>query len=403
MTAKKQPQLPLSIAPKVPKDFVTAPLFPAKKQGGPRTVILNNYQYDIGGFNPLDEDDTTIPALDIRHGRACFNILSFNHTLGDNLTSRFSLNEFCRRYANSNGGRYSRDARKLLSDLTKCWFRITYPDGKELSYRILERVVVERNFPRRKDSKLAKSKQMELWLDEVQFSKEFHQFLTKVAALARIRIDVLNSITSPLAQAIYTYIPSRAIHATKETPFKITATNLLQQVGENVPSYKSKRKEKFHKPNKDRKTVIQQLDGLELINGKFRVSIEETGDKTDYNLLFWAEDVTETTTPLPKPGGQSKLLDAYLASGRGDKKQFDRLMKSKKPLHSYHEDLLEQSGINYRDSTDFLMMVLTIIGPRHFQTILAELKGDILQPGSSGIKDPRGVLIHRLLNAIKHP
>lgn len=364
----KQPQLPLSIAPKVPKDFITNPIFPAKKQTGQRVVKLrdkkNNLKtYKIGGIHPIDERPT--PALDIRHFRVLLCLLSFCEKDKPSRVINLSMNELARRFADNNGGVYNRNLKVLLADLTQCWFTIEQCDSDKRTrdYRILSSVETSSMTPRRKDSKLAKNNQQELWLETVELHEKFYEFLTDVAELARIRLDILNSIKTPIAQTIYSYIPSRAVHHSKDNPFEITASNLLEQLGENIPKEKRDRKKKFAKKRDGRPSIIEQLDGLELVNGTLCVDISETADKTDWKLLFWAEGVSETTQSLPySSSSQSKLLEAYLASGRGDKKEFDRLMKLKSPLHAYHTDLLEQSGINYHDSMDFLMMVLTIMG-----------------------------------------
>ena len=59
--------LPKEIAPKVPKDFVTAPIFPPKKQIGPRELMIRDVKWTIGVSEPNTEQ-TPSPAFDIRHG-----------------------------------------------------------------------------------------------------------------------------------------------------------------------------------------------------------------------------------------------------------------------------------------------------------------------------------------------
>jgi hypothetical protein len=57
-----------------------------------------------------------------------------------------------------------------------------------------------------------------------------------------VRLDVLRTLASDLAQAIYLFIPSRAVHHAKEDPWKINLANLFDQLGMNVPVSKSLRK-----------------------------------------------------------------------------------------------------------------------------------------------------------------
>ena len=69
-----------TVNPLVPKDFLIAPVFAAKKQTGARTVVIpsKNLEYTVGGFHPL-RPELTPPALDVRHARAAFAILSFRN------------------------------------------------------------------------------------------------------------------------------------------------------------------------------------------------------------------------------------------------------------------------------------------------------------------------------------
>ena len=391
----------MPITATVPRDWLKAVIWPARRPTETRVVHIDDKKYEIGGFNPLDKDDKTIPTFSIKHGGVCYNILSFYDQLDrpEDGKAHFSMNEFCLRYANSNGGRYSRDIRLLFSDLTKGFFRVTAPDEDPKTYRILERIAISDRYPRRKDSKLIKEGQMELWLDEVQFSKEFLDFMIKVAERGRIRVDVLKSISSLPAKCIYTYAPSRAVHHTEHNPWEINATNLLVEINEPVPEGKKRRKAKFVGKRDGRPSIIEQLDGAKLMNGRLRVGIAETKDKSDWKLLFWAEDVTDNVVSVPSLASKSKLLDAFMASGKGDKKEFNRVVKDRAPLSDYEVELLHNSGIHYGESEQFLEMVKVIIGAGRFQTILAEIKGNILEPNSK-IKNPAKILNHRLMEAV---
>ena len=133
----------------VPKDYLRGPVFAARPQKGGRLVQIGERGYEIGGFSPL-ETEQVCPALDMRHGRACFTMLSFRSSLDGGDTIRFSINEFCHRYAASQGGRYARDVRRIITDLLNCYIRVHLPDGSDSTYRIIERVEITRKPPRRK-------------------------------------------------------------------------------------------------------------------------------------------------------------------------------------------------------------------------------------------------------------
>ena len=65
---------------------------------------------------------------------------------------RLSFNEFCRRYANSNGGRYARAIKKVLRDRTDSFIRVTDArTGIGHQYRLIERIDIETHPPRRRE------------------------------------------------------------------------------------------------------------------------------------------------------------------------------------------------------------------------------------------------------------
>src|SRR5271157_395958 len=107
-----------------PKDYFLGPVFAATKQDGAREVTIGERRYQIGGFHPL-RPELSPPALDVRHARAIFSLLSFRDPYEDTRLIRFSFNEFCRCYAHTNGGRYARAIKNILADLTDSYIRIT--------------------------------------------------------------------------------------------------------------------------------------------------------------------------------------------------------------------------------------------------------------------------------------
>ena len=65
------------------------------------------------------------------------------------------------------------------------------------------------------------------------------------------------TLASDLAQAIYLFIPSRAVHHSKADPWKINLANLFDQLAMNVPSSKSLRKKALVQHGE--KSVVKQL------------------------------------------------------------------------------------------------------------------------------------------------
>ena len=201
---------------------------------------------------------------------------------------------------------------------------------------------------------------------------------------------MFNSITSPLAQAIYLYIPSRAHHHhTEAKPFEITLTNLLQQVSATVPKHPSRRKELF---TKNSKPIIEQLNGLETLTGVFRVKLAETNDKSDWKLQAWLEARAEK----PQAGkADSKLLAAYLKSGRS-RQQFNLALANIRPLSDYETDLLTKAEVVIDGNRTFFEQVKALLKDARFVTLLGEAKCDQLE-GRKAIKTPTARLIYRIM------
>jgi hypothetical protein len=377
-----------------PRDYFLGPVFAAAPQTGAREVTIQDRRYLIGGFHPMDPDIHP-PALDVRHARAIFSLLSFRDEYDDTRLIRFSFNEFCRCYARTNGGRYSRAIKKILRDLMDSYIRVTdIKTGIAHEYRLIERVDIEKRPIRRKDSGLARSPQLEMWFHSCTLSPEFCGLLGRIAELQHLKLDVFNAIRAPLAQAIYLYIPSRAHHHTADDPFEITLTNLLQQVSATVPKHKSRRKELFTKNNNP---ILQQLDGLGTLSGLFRVRLTETNDKSDWKLQAWLE---KSGTKTRLHAGSSKLVAVYLKSGR-PREYLDRALSDIKPLSDYEVDLLTTAQVEIGKNRRFFEMAKAILKESHFVGLLAEAKGDELE-GRKAIKNPTARLIHRIMEAIAH-
>jgi hypothetical protein len=381
-----------------PKDYFLGPIFAATKQTGSRQVTIGDRRYQIGGFHPMDPDAHP-PALDVRHARAIFSLLSFRDPFENTRLIQFSFNEFCRRYAQSNGGRYARAIKRLLRDLMDSYIRITdTKTGIAHSYRLIERVDIEDRPVRRRDARLAKSPyQLEMWFNGCTLSLEFAGILNDIAELQHLKLNVFTAIRSPLAQAIYLYIPSRAYHHSAAKPFEIAATRLLEQVSFRVPPHKSVRRRVFCKHEDKGRSVLQQLDGLETLSGRFRVSLCETNDKADWKLQAWVE----STPRLKLAHGTSKLVDAYLKSGR-PREFLDRALNNVHPLTDYECELLKTANVEIDKNRRFFEMAKAILKDARFAGLLGEAKGDEIE-GRKATKSPTARLIYRIMEAVSAP
>ena len=381
-----------------PKEYFLGPVFAASKQNGPREITIGDHRYQIGGFHPL-RPDLRPPALDVRHARAIFSLLSFRHPYEDSRLIRFSFNEFCRRYANSNGGRYARAIADIVADLLDAYIRVTNVNtGISHQYRLIEHVDIESRPPRRKDSLLANSPQREMWFNGCTLSPEFFGLLSSIAELQNLKLNVFTSIRSPLAQAIYLYIPSRAHHHSKDDPFEITLTRLLEQVSFPVPDFKSQRKQVFTQHENEGRSVLQQLEGIETLSGRFHVALAETSDGADWKLLAWVDK----TARKPKlPGEGSKLVAAYLNSGR-PRELLDQALSDIRPLNDYEKELLETAGVVAGKNRRFFEVAKALLRELRFDELLSEAKGDELE-GRKARKNSTARLIHRIMEAVGAP
>jgi hypothetical protein len=164
----------------VPRDYFLGPVFAATKQTGPREVTIGDRRYLIGGFHPMRRNSFP-PALDIRHARAICSLLSFRDPFEETRLIRFSFNEFCRRYARTNGGRYARAIAEIVADLLDSYIRVTdLRTNLSHQYRLVERIDIKSRPARRKDSNPAKSGQQEMWFNGCNLSPEFYGLLNRV-------------------------------------------------------------------------------------------------------------------------------------------------------------------------------------------------------------------------------
>jgi hypothetical protein len=386
-----------------PRDYFLGPVFAATKQTGPREVTISSRRYLIGGFHPMRRNYSP-PALDVRHARAIFCLLSFRDPFSGSRLIRFSFNEFCRRYAHSNGGRYSRAIAESVADLLDAYIRVTdLKSNIAHEYRLIEHIDIEKRLIRRKDAHLANSHQLEMWFNGCTLSPEFFDMLNQIVELQHLKLNVFTAIRSPLAQAVYLYIPSRAHHHTENAPFEINLTKLLEQVSFPVPFHKSKRKELFTKHQEEGRAILQQLDGLETLSGVFRVTLAETGDRRDWKMQAWVEKGSRQTLPgtSDKPASNSKIVKAYLKSGR-TRDQLKQTLTQIQPLSDYERELLERAETKIAGNERFFEMARAILKPARFEGLLAEAKGDSLE-GRSAKKNPTARLIYRIMEAIAQP
>lgn len=384
-----------------PKQFLSAPFFASTPQKTSRTFVLEGSKWTIGGVrNPNDVDKTSLikPALDIRHGKLIFLMLSkFNlFSIGSTAKVSFSIYELIREYYGTTSGREYTKMKKLLYDLQQTFIEI---DDTVACEKTTFNVIKGMNF--REKYRKQNREQLEFWLEDIEFSEKFVDFfLKRLENLLYIRLNVLFRMPTPLSAACYTYLPSRAWHHTKSKPFEITLSNLLAQVGEKVPAKKSLRKHKFYrKDNRYNIDVVGDLDGAE-INGErtLRCGLVETSDGKDYKLLLWCE----SSKRLPEePKGE--LWEAWSRGGGTAEEWRERMVRyTSVEWNSYELDAFDEIP-DWKLSERFYKMAKCLLGGV-FAEELGYVKNTIREGGTVNdkyIQNPGALLNYRLTETLE--
>ncbi len=335
----------------VPRDFLTAPLFAAVPQDGPRKIQMSDKTWEIGVGNPFDSSARQLPALDIRQGRLLFCILYLmrRKTLDIREPVPFSLNELALLYSGRHNGRSVNDVKRLINDLRETWHKITFLDGTERFFTILGTIGLER-------------KRNANWLRDVSINPDFHSLILVIEKQMHIRLDVLNSIKSNIARAVYTYLPSRSVKRTEKNPFVISCARLLEQSGCNPPSYVSLQKKLF---TQNRNSILSQLDGAEVLFGKLRIRMDKRG-----NLLSWVErECLDSNKSFHR---------AWIESGRLEK-DFHERTRQLPQLNDYEEACLNASCVNLQKNRNCFRKAKALLGEERFDVLCAEEKNYALE------------------------
>ena len=175
-------------------------------------------------------------------------------------------------------------------------------------------------------------------------------------------------------------------------------TVLLNQVSFKVPPQKQRRHQIFTQHEKEGRSVMQQLDGLETLSGVFRVKLVETSDGKEWKLLAWVE---RQKKKRPIDAGHSKLVSAYIKSGRPPE-LLHQSLSNIQPLSDYETQLLAGGNVEVERNRRFFEVAKAILRESRFDELLAEAKGDELE-GRKARKNPTARLIHRIMEAVGTP
>jgi hypothetical protein len=387
---EQQGELPGMAVPqrlaRVPKDWISKAVFVPGVQPPNREIVVNGNTWVMGIDNPIAKNPTPSKPITLNHIKIAFAVLTFWR--GDNPVS-MSLSELAQRCADSRGGRYYRDLLDKLNDLRNYWVSVSYEDGRRRRFALLKSVDLVDDAPPKK--KTEKGGQSQMWLDRVELHEEFAELLRDFARTIHLRFDVMKTLTSDLAQSIYLFLPSRAYHRSKTDPFEIGLETLFEQL-ELAPQPKSVR---YKLLTQNKRSVMKQIDGAEILIGKLRVKLTETRDKSDYKLMAWVEGKPEAAS---LEDSQGPLIDAWRKSGRTDEALRKALGKLAE-LDDYDRELLTKAGVSTGETERFLRQAKVLVGDGRFHAILSDAKAERLEGRAAD--NPTGAVIWRLLREIE--
>lgn len=273
------------------KDFIKAPIFGVTAHQN--EVECDGWVWKTGVVTPLAQKngvtEPVIPGLNVDHAEIMLALMTFqpaNYHFSPNPSGefKFSLKKLCEVAYGSYSKQYYTKACKVLDDLSKCWGSVFFKDTQETHYfRVLKDILIISKPSRRNTDG------QELWLDNVVLHESYQALLGNLHRQLMIDVRVFRQVTSgPLVKAIYMYIPSRAVHHTKDAPFKIKLQTLFDQLGhkQNKFKYKSKRYEIM---TRGVKPIIDQLNGVAVYNGTMYCTLKESADGSDWMLCAWSK------------------------------------------------------------------------------------------------------------------
>ena len=377
----------------VPKDFVTAPLFPAVLQDAPRELSVGDRKYTIG-YKDNRLWKIGIPkAFDIRHGRMIFLLLSLMHKTNGVPKGEIdsaTIYKLCMMYYGAAGKKNYEMVEEILGELKGIVVDITGKDGVRETFTVLQFDSVEDHL----DSK-GRVLRKRRTVKKMRFSEEFNRYFIDCERLY-IRVDVLCSLKSAVAASIYTYIPSRAHHHTLCTPFRISFTNLIEQItgGKRSYKYKTERLRYFLDDRSDegkgKKDVFAELDGREIRSGILRSRYEDAGD--DYNAIFWTEKHTETTS-----NAETSIRELLKKAGISDVKYTAWMNKGE--ISEYGRAKLEALSIDVDKNLKFYLLCQNILGEMFFDSVVGQVSSE--HKSGSNMESTEKILAYRLRKNIE--
>lgn len=346
----------------MPHPWVSSPLFPPLPQTEPYTVYFgqnNKYKWTSGCDNPLpfkrDYKSPYLRGFDIRHyDLIALFITEFRKgTISENGDFVTGYKNLLNSIGKTIGSKQIQYVSLLLDDLWNTNLSLVDEEtGKGSIFRTLSEI---------KTAEVNGYKT----LTSVKLSEEFIEFIKTVESYVNLRLDVKSKLPSPVAQSMYTYLPSRAVSYSRAKPWKISLKKLMEELRLPVEKYPTKSERKcFFTQHKN--SILEQLDGVPVACGnKFRVSLAPTKDGKDYNLLCWVDKINS-------PKEDCQVYKWWVESGGTSESFYEKITK-KKPMDGYTIECLYDLGFTpKRDHAYFEM--LEALYSEDFNELIGEMR-----------------------------
>lgn len=442
--------------PHVPSAWLVQPIFRLHATGKPATshLVADGRTWHFSVPNPLTREPSR--ELTLYHGAVLFSVLGiFEEQLqiatgSPELSAAFasgeaipcssiSLTDLSRRVSGYKDDNKVRLMKVVLDDLRHTYFSVEEevdridkstkkpvlgPDGKPqkrkqiTTFSLLHGLAVRDIMPLQDGEHLDPEEVgretidhepviKATWLDSVTLHPQLLRLCRELGRIVKFRLAVWREISSPIAQACYLYLPSRAIHSTAQRPWRISLTKLLNQLGHPDPGSMKMRRKLFIQNGEKTKdseidgrlsrSIVAQLDRKPMSFGTLRCRLEPNASETDYLLIVWKHE--EGSRVAENDTEPSKLLAAWRESRRSEQ-EYRLRIASPAAINEAEAELFEEALIDTSTSTTFFRMAKTLLGDHAFISLLAEARQEIIGANGPGPENPTGLLISRMLLAI---
>ena len=344
------------------------------------------------GHSPEWLDKPLVKSFGTSHARLIFGLFKFFQDNG--LTQQTPINVgfsgLTKILKLGQGGKNAKEVQRLLGELASIWSKVVYPDGTVEEFKILDFTTQKKNGQER--------------LKTVCFSDGFITLLNHFDPnkIYTLLYSVLCGMSSNLAQAIYLQFTDKVVRETtdpftEKTPWRKNITNLLQELEQVVPKYKSARAQAFTRPQGKNGSVIDQLTGVPIQqpNIILHAKLEENASGDDYNLCLWCERQKKPKSTEEK--GEAATLSWWRLSGRSDEEYRQRLKADRKICTKVFEDL-DECGYPVQKNRRFLEIANKLLNFGELEELAADCKYRIMT--GSGITNIGAYLHASIRNGI---